>query len=292
MSPPLLPIIIGVDGGGTRCRVRIRDERGHCLGESEGGASNVHSNITAALLEIRSTIHKALSEAGLDETVCENAALGLGLAGVMARDDGASVRDAFSTFKQVFVESDAIAACIGAHAGQDGGLVIAGTGSAGALRIKGQSIGIGGRGFRIGDDGSAARIGWDALRQALLAADDLKPSSPLTRALMKRFSDDPRAVTHWASDAKGGDYGALAPLVFEYAAQGDPVALPLIKMAARSILDLHAALERRGAERVALVGGLSEPLRPWIALEGPDPFVGAQFDAVDGAILMAGGVIA
>ena len=63
-------------------------------GESEGGASNVHSNITAALLEIRSTIHKALSEAGLDETVCENAALGLGLAGVMARDDGASVRDA------------------------------------------------------------------------------------------------------------------------------------------------------------------------------------------------------
>ena len=292
MSPANLQLTIGVDGGGTRCRVRIRDQRGHCLGESEGGASNVHSNITAALTEIRSTIQSALSNAGLDETTCGDAAIGLGLAGVMARDDSAGVRDAFSNFKQIYVESDAIAACMGAHAGQDGGLVIAGTGSAGALRIKGQSMGIGGRGFRIGDEGSAARIGWDALRQALLAADDLKPASALTRALMNRFSDDPRAVTHWASEARGGDYGALAPLVFEHAAQGDPVALPIIKMAARSILDLYAALERRGAERVALVGGLAEPLRPWIALEGPDPFVPARFDAVDGAILMAGGVIA
>lgn len=292
MSRAELRLTVGVDGGGTRCRVRIRDHHGQCLGESEGGASNVHSNFRAALSEIRATLGKALSKAGLKETDCHAATIGLGLAGVMAHDDGARIHDAFSDFKTVHVESDAIASCIGAHAGQDGGLVIAGTGSAGALRINGQSIGIGGRGFRIGDEGSAARIGWDALRHALLAADDLKPATALTRALMKRFSDDPRAVTHWASDASGGDYGALAPLVFEHAIQDDPIALPIIKSAARSILDLHAALARRGANRVALVGGLAAPLRPWIALEGSDPFVEAQFDGVDGAILMAGGVVA
>jgi hypothetical protein len=33
-------------------------------------------------------------------------------------------------------------------------------------------------------------------------------------------------------------------------------------------------------------------MRPWIALEGQDPFSDPLYDAVDGAILLAGGVVA
>ena len=44
-------------------------------------------------------------------------------------------------------------ACIGAHAGADGGLVIAGTGSAAIARVRGKETIIGGRGFALGDDG-------------------------------------------------------------------------------------------------------------------------------------------
>jgi len=51
-------------------------------------------------------------------------------------------------------------------------LVIAGTGSAAVARVGGQrGRVIGGRGFLLGDDGSIARVGAEAIRAALRAHD-------------------------------------------------------------------------------------------------------------------------
>jgi glucosamine kinase len=216
-------------------------------------------------------------------------ALGLGLAGIVSLADSGRIQSSFNGFGHVTVASDAAAACVGAHHGADGGLVIAGTGSAGLAHINGKMTAIGGRGFAINDEGSAARIGWEALRQSLLAADDLRPSSKMTRYIMKRFDNDPAMVTRWTVKARSADYGALAPIVFGHAKKGDALALPIIKQATREILNLHAALQRFGCKRISLVGGLSDPLKPWIKLQMPYPFVPPLHDAADGAILMAGG---
>ena len=280
---------IGVDGGGTRCRVRLRKADGSELAYCEGGSANVHTDPEGALATIRSTVDRAIQSAGAVSVDPSKTAIGLGLAGIVSLADSGRVQASLAGYAHVMAASDAAAACIGAHYGADGGLVIAGTGSAGLAYLYGKMTAIGGRGFAISDEGSAARIGWEALRQSLWAADDLGPPSKMTRQIMARFDNDPAAITRWSANARSSDYGALAPIVFGNAEKGDAVALPIIKQATRDILNLHAALHRLGCARVSLVGGLSEPLKPWIELIAPYPFVEPLHDAADGAILMAGG---
>ncbi len=294
MTAPSCLYVAGVDGGGTRCRVRLRTIEGKELAFAEGGSANVHADPAGALETIVDTLNHAFYSAGLGVDQQKSTALGLGLAGIVSLADGEAIRTSFQGFGHVVAESDAAAACLGAHNGADGGLVIAGTGSAGFARMNGTMTGLGGRGFAISDEGSAARIGWEALRQSIQAADGLIASTKMTAHMMKKFDSDPIAVTRWAKTARPSDYGALAPMVFDHATKGDAIALPIIKQAAHAILALRAALLRLGITRVALVGGLAEPLRPWLALEHHDSadlplFVPAIRDAADGAILMAGG---
>lgn len=282
---------IGIDGGGTRCRLRIRDDNGIIHAEAEGGPANIHSDFDGAVKEIQKVLAQGLKIMGAGQDIAAHTKIGIGLAGLITHDDPARIKRYFEDYHTVIVESDALTACLGAHRGHDGALVIAGTGSAGVMRIGGKVHYIGGRGFRLGDDGSAARIGWDALHHTLLATDDLGPSSPLTACLLKKFDHDPAAITRFSVTANGADYGALAPLVFQYATKGDEVALPIIKYAARALIDLAHALKRKGAHSIALTGGLVTAIRPWIALEGPDPFITPRHDACDGAILLVGGAL-
>ena len=50
---------------------------------------------------------------------------------------------------------------------------------------------------------------------------------------------------------------------------------------------LIKALWNRGAERIALVGGFSAPLRPWLDGAVQAWLVEPQGDAVDGALILA-----
>ena len=188
--------------------------------------------------------------------------------------------------------NDATTACIGAHAGADGGLVIAGTGSAAIARVGAKETIIGGRGFALGDDGSGSHIGLEALRSAMRAHDGLAPASPLTDDILAEFGGDPVAMMNWALQAKPGDFGAFAPRVLERAAGHDPIAHKIASKAAYGIGALTRGVVALGAERVALVGGVGEPLRPHF-----EPDIAARlspplYDATDGAILFVGGVIA
>jgi glucosamine kinase len=170
--------------------------------------------------------------------------------------------------------------------------VIAGTGSAAIARIGGKETIIGGRGFTLGDDGSGAHIGLDALRAAMRAFDRLGPASALTADIIDRFGADPVAMMNWARHAKPGDLGAFAPDVLRRAAEGDPIALEITAAAARAIGALTLGAAALGAERVALVGGAGEALRPYL-----DPAIAALLtaplhEATDGAILLVGGAVA
>lgn len=287
----ILRYTLGIDGGGTRCRGRIRNQFGNILAEGEAGSANIHVNFLDSMRTIRSLIEKLGQESRIFPLNYQEMSLGLGLAGILASGDESRVAREFSDFGAVHVASDAVTACIGAHRNCDGGLVIAGTGSAGLARVKGMNIGIGGRGFALGDDGSGARIGWDALRKALLAADGIRQHTQLTQKLMTRFGNDPLAVTRWSATAKSSDYAALAPIVFSLAEKGDAVALPIIKNAGRAITDLANAISRLGVTRIALVGGMAEAILPYVSTSSEFLMVEAANDAPDGAIIMAGGVI-
>jgi glucosamine kinase len=284
-------LYLGVDGGATRCRARLRAASGEALAEVEGPAANIYVDFERALAVVREVTAQALSRARLAPTEHEHISLGLGLAGLSSGEEAARVAGALPGWASVSAVNDAIAACLGAHAGADGGLVIAGTGSAGAARVKGRDIVIGGRGFLLGDDGAAARIGADALRAALRAHDGLQTPTPFTRALMEHFSNDPVAMVHWALSAKPSDYGAFAPQAIAAAGEADMVAAPIVEAAALALDALTSALEALGAPRVVMVGGLAEPIRPHLPAALAARLRNPLFDATDGAILVAGGVL-
>lgn len=283
---------IGVDGGGTKTQVRIRDARGKIIGEALAGAGNVHTDLHGAVSRIIGAVEDVLVRSGKSASDRAHGHIGLGLAGLVTQGDPKRIAKEFSGFANVKVASDAATACIGAHNGKDGGVVICGTGSAGHAIIGGKTYAIGGRGFELGDDGSGARIGWDAMRATLNAADDLGPRSALTDKLIKRFDDDPIAITSWSATAMPADYGALAPIVLGYAEKGDPVALRIVKYHALAVVALAKKLQTFGAKRLCLVGGLGAALLPWIELEQAGLFSPTLHDPADGAILLAGGVVA
>ncbi len=282
---------LGVDGGATRCRARLRDAAGAFLAEVEGPAANIYVDFDGALATVRAQIETICAKAGLAATDRARLALGLGLAGLSSADDAKRVEARFEGLAGVRAANDAATACLGAHGGADGALIIAGTGSAAIARVRGRETVIGGRGFLLGDDGSAARVGADAVRAALRAHDGLGPNSPLTQEIMRRFRDDPLVAIQWAISAKPAGYGAFSPLVLECAGAGDEIALAIVRTAARAVDALIRAARALGAERVVLVGGLSGALRPYLEASSQAALRRPLFDAVDGAILLADGVL-
>jgi glucosamine kinase len=285
------PLYLGVDGGATHCRARLRDADGTLLAEASGAAANIHVDFAAAVNAMHAAVDEVLAKAALHDVHRATITLGFGLAGFKQGSDQTRVAGAFHGFRLVCAANDATTACIGAHAGADGGLVIAGTGSAAIARVGGKETIIGGRGFALGDDGSGSHIGLEALRSAMRAHDRLAPASALTADILSEFGD-PVAMMNWALQAKPGDFGAFAPRVFEHVAARDPIALKIASKAARAIGALTRGVLALGAERVALVGGVGEALRPYF-----EPDIAARlspplYDPTDGAILFAGGVIA
>jgi len=282
---------IGVDGGATRCRARMRAASGRKLAEDTGPAANIYVDFETGLGVIGELVATVIAKAGLGAASRGKMALGVGLAGLSSAQDAARVVAALPGWARVEVANDAVIACIGANGSGDGGLIIAGTGTAGIARIGGAARIVGGRGFLLGDDGSGARIGADAVRAALRAFDGLESMSGLSRALLAKFDSDPLRMMTWAQTAKPGDYGAFAPLVFEAARAGESGALDIVGRAGRAVVAIFHALEALGAERIAIVGGVAEPLRAHLPAEIEARLRSPEYDAVDGAVLLVGGAL-
>src|SRR5579859_5315205 len=270
-------LFLGVDGGGTGCRVRLVDAAGRRLGEGEAGPANIRLGLEASWRQIMLATGLALGSVGLDGDALPRLHVGLGLAGITGPADAA----------RVAVETDAHTACLGAFAGQDGAILILGTGSIGYALIGGQPRSVGGWGFEISDDGSGAQLGREAVRAAVRAYDELVAPSDFTDAVMARLGGHPREVVAWVNDAKPADYGRLAPLVLDHARRNDPVAVALVREAAGHVANLVRRLAALGAGRVAPMGGLAPALEDWLDDGTRRMLVAAEGDAVDGALLLA-----
>ena len=290
MDPWQMRGSLGVDAGATRCRARLRAVDGAVLAEAEGPAANAYVNFAAAVEVARAVIDETLRRAGIARSDTTLPPVGLGVAGIGSPEEARRFEAALAGYGRVRVVNDAVAACLGAHGGADGGLIVVGTGTAGVARVAGVDTIVGGRGFHLGDDGSAARLGYEAARAAMRAVDGLGPESDLTRSISARFAD-PLAMLHWAAAATPRDYGELAPMTLAAAQAGDAVAQPLVAASARAVAVLVERVEALGATRVAMVGGLGEALRPFLAPDLSARLHAPLFDPTDGAIALVGGVL-
>lgn len=281
------PLFLGIDGGGTNCRARIADTEGRVLGEGRAGPSNTRLGLERAFTEIVTAATEALAVAGLKTSQLACLHAGAGLAGLTIQSDQEGVAAYAHPFASLAINNDAYAACLGAFGGEDGGILVLGTGSCGCALVDGKVVTVGGWGFEIANQGSGSAVGREAVRHAVLAHEDVIPCSDLSRRILCRFGGSPEGAVLWAAAAEPADYGRFARLVVELAKQGDPMACDLMRRAGADTSKLIQALNRRGATRIALVGGFSAPLRPWLADDIQPLLVEPQGDAMDGALIMA-----
>ncbi|MGA8649099.1 MAG: BadF/BadG/BcrA/BcrD ATPase family protein, partial [Xanthobacteraceae bacterium] len=177
--------------------------------------------------------------------------------------------------------------CIGAHGENDGGVIVAGTGTVGWAVLGGQTHRVGGWGMPISDEGSGAWLGCEAVRRLLWALDGRLAWTGLLHALGEKFGNDPHAIVTWAQSASPGDFGSLAPDIFAHATRDDPIACELVALAAGHIDILADRLIAIGATRLALVGGCAPFLASSLSERTKSYLVEPAGDALSGALYLA-----
>ena len=275
---------LGVDGGGSGCRARLSDASGITIGNGVAGPATLRLGADASWTAVTTAADAAIALRG---TPANEVHVCVGLAGISR----ASAREAWLAKRHPFASltlvGDEVAACVGAHSGADGGIVIVGTGSNAFGLIGRREVRAGGHGFPISDDGSGAMIGLEALRMAVRAYDKRIAVTPLLQALMARFGDDIGRLVAWLDTSDAAAYASLAPLVVEYADRQDAAGVRLMHQAAAEIAGLVETLIERGVGRVALVGGLATTITGWMPSALGANLVVPAGDACDGAIIIA-----
>ncbi len=305
---------LGVDGGGTKCRMRLADQNLVTLGEA---VSQTPSNLQvrngdAAYHAVMELIGPVFAAAGLDISAASQTHACFGMAG--ARMKSARLAFAGRDFPFAFLKvvDDIDIARAGAHEGGDGAVLIIGTGSAGLGLVNGQRLQIGGWGFLVGDAMSGAILGRKLLRKSLLAFEGIEPGSPLSEAVMAKFDNQPDKMMAWSFDnqeakkdflalqasgfssyqiapvpARPTDYGSFVPLLFDYYGKGDPIAKELMDSELKSIDKYVHWFTKRGAKALAVVGGLGQALFPILKERYGSLLVRPKSEPLHGALVLA-----
>ncbi|WHI50197.1 BadF/BadG/BcrA/BcrD ATPase family protein [Microbulbifer sp. MLAF003] len=259
-------LYIGIDGGGSKCRASILNSDNRVLGTGISGPANPLHGYAQTIDSIVRSATLALSDAGLPPQALGELVAGVGLAGVNMPSLYNEMDAWAHPFKQMFLTTDQHSACLGAHRGGDGAVIIAGTGSCGYAWVSGEARLLGGHGFPHGDKGSGAWMGMEAVKYLFLALDGLAEDSRLKDELLSALeSADAQQVFERIGGKSSSHYARLAVPVVEYAEAGDPVALAIVRDGASYISDLADKLFEMNAPRLSLIGGVAPRLKQWMA---------------------------
>lgn len=278
----------GIDGGGTSCRARIRDASGALIGEAKTGSANLLLGVERAMDAVIHAITLAAEQGGLNEGDFDQLHVGLALAGAEHQATWHAFMQLPHPFASLTLNTDAYGACLGAHHGDNGAIMIAGTGSCGLFLQDGHQHVVGGREFPISDQGSGAVMGLRLIQQVLLIEDGIYPATPLSQCVMQHFEHDVDAIVAWSKSALPRDYGQFSPQIFALANQGDALAISLLKQTAADIEMFLNALHRKGAQRICLMGSIAERIHAWLSPPVQQWIVAPQADAMEGALMFAG----
>jgi glucosamine kinase len=265
-------IFVGVDGGATKSHIRVEDEEGRLLGRAKSGPANIRISSAETWQAIYAGLNPIFNQHGLslkEHTVHA----GMGLAGLELEEAHQDFIRYAHDFHTLIVASDAHTACLGAHGGQDGAVVIAGTGVVGFQIEKGETTKVGGFGFPHDDIGGGAWLGLQAVQITLQWLDGRLPFSNLANAIYKHFQEDLRHLVIWANKANSTLFATLAPIVIQQSEEQDPLAISLMQQAASSIAQVGSALISRQKHTRAIplpcvfLGGIARFLLPYLPME-------------------------
>ena len=243
-----MPWTLAIDGGGTRTRAALFDENGQRRGQGQAGPSNLNS---ISDLEFAEHIALAIREAATDANLLEISlkAAVLGLAGIGTgnnRDRAKSVlsRQGILSTVPLLITNDIETAYAGAFGSESGIHLIAGTGSACLVKTPDEQFRIlGGWGHLLGDDGSAYRIGLEALRLAGKVHGGLVQGPAFLEAVLHHYKKpDFEAVSAGVYQAESNRpfIADLAKTIIQHARKGNTHCRKIVEKEAGSLADLVA----------------------------------------------------
>ena len=228
---------VGIDSGGTKCELLVKDANDKTILKKISGSIHysVHGSEKTAL-HIKKIISDSLKIKKLDIQNC--AGICIGLAGVREAADKAKLKKKLCellNLKKIIIESDSIIALQGAFKGEDGMILICGTGSILHGVLKGKFIRIGGWGRIIGDHGSGYEIGKMAIKHLANEYDYNRKISRLSEAIEKTFAINRNNILKHIYH-KNFDVQSVVPLVLNLASEKDKDAVRIIDTAVEGLL--------------------------------------------------------
>jgi N-acetylglucosamine kinase-like BadF-type ATPase len=216
---------VALDGGGTKTECWVADEV-RVLGQASGPTVKIMNVGEPAATEgLRSVVREALGAAGV--TGDSIARTCFGLAGSSSTEVQEWAKRTLSELVSgdVILSGDEQIALDAAFGGGAGVLVIAGTGSHVTGRCaNGTTVGAGGWGPALGDEGSGTWIGLEAIRASLRARDRGVETCLLREIQHKWQLEGLASLVARANLRERPDFAALASVVATCADDGDALA--------------------------------------------------------------------
>lgn len=279
---------LGVDGGGTGTRVRLHAPHGALLGIGRAGPSALGQGVKLAWAQIQAAISDAAQQGGVAVPEPRDCELGLGLSGADVPSQAQAFLAANPGYGRLVLESDGYTSVLGAHAGQPGVVVAAGTGSVGeVLRRDGSRHRVGGWGWHCGDEGSGAWLGLRAMQHAHQALDGRVRAGALAHAVWAIAGATRDELLNWCAQAGQNAYASLAPCVFDSQAD-DPCAAQLLEQVIQDLSLIARALDPLGDLPLAFTGSIGKRLQDRLPPELMRRCVAPAGDAAEGALRLLG----
>ncbi len=267
------PIIIGIDGGGSRTRgILYKGEKE--LAQSETSTARVGTvGVVESAERILNLISELITLAKLPNRELD--AVLIGLAGTWLKEEQLRSQQLISLLAKrerkididkLVVTSDAAIALDAAFEGDHGIVLIVGTGTIAIAKTpKGDFVRCGGWGIELSDEGSGAWIGREGLTAMARAFDGRGKWTAFADMMIKFFPtinpDLPRTFVA-AYNERAFDYSTVTPFVMECATNGDEVCMEIIERAATNLManvtTLYGKYFKGKKVSVACVGGIME----------------------------------
>lgn len=249
---------IGIDGGGTKSVCVIADENKKQLFECKGGPTNfLLLGIEPVSETILSLISQCKEKLGIHYNQLE--AVFIGSTGAGRRLDAQQLESGVRAvaqknsvnLKNIFVDSDALAALEGAFLGNPGSILISGTGSIMYGKDdKDKLYRVGGFGRYIGDEGSSYQIGRRALMAVARQLDGRSVPTLITNLLQKEYhilSQDDLITQIYRNHF---EIPPVAKLLLQAAEQGDAIANQIVNEEIDELLLHIRTMEKKIAVQV------------------------------------------